>query len=156
MEPRRQLVIPARCSAWATIEIALRCTPIDCARNSWVSGNVSPPHRSRTRNNQRDRQKANSALDNATNHFTAQGRDNPSDIGNLLDGIGNGVQILQAANTGITSLQKPVDTAKRPTSRSRACSSCSAEPGCETNNRGGGGDPFRAGRSPDYGGLLAT
>ena len=35
-----------------------------------------------------------------------------SDINNLLDGIGNGVQVLQAANTGITSLQKLVDTAK--------------------------------------------
>ncbi len=35
-----------------------------------------------------------------------------SDIGNLLDSIGNGVQVLQAANTGITSLQKLVDTAK--------------------------------------------
>src|SRR5690606_10860132 len=34
------------------------------------------------------------------------------DINNLLDGIGNGVQILQAANTGITSLQKLVDSAK--------------------------------------------
>jgi hypothetical protein len=30
----------------------------------------------------------------------------------LLDSIGNGVQVLQAANTGITSLQKLVDTAK--------------------------------------------
>ena len=35
-----------------------------------------------------------------------------SDISNLLDGIGNGVQVLQAANTGITSLQKLVDSAK--------------------------------------------
>jgi hypothetical protein len=31
---------------------------------------------------------------------------------NLLDSIGNGVQVLQAANTGITSLSKLVDTAK--------------------------------------------
>src|SRR4030088_758960 len=55
----------------------------------------------------------NSALDNPTNFFTAQGLDNrASDISNLLDSIGNGVQILQAANTGITSLQKLVDTAK--------------------------------------------
>src|SRR5712675_199291 len=44
---------------------------------------------------------------------TAQGLDNrASDISNLLDSIGNGVQILQAANTGITSLQKLVDSAK--------------------------------------------
>jgi flagellin len=57
--------------------------------------------------------KVNSALDNPTNFFTAQGLDNrASDISNLLDGIGNGVQILQAANTGITSLQSLVDTAK--------------------------------------------
>src|SRR4029078_9256260 len=57
--------------------------------------------------------KVNSALDNPTNYFTAQSLDNrASDINNLLDSIGNGVQILQAANTGIASLQKLVDTAK--------------------------------------------
>ena len=57
--------------------------------------------------------KVNTALDNPTNFFTAQGLENrASDINNLLDGIGNGVQVLQAANTGITSLQKLVDTAK--------------------------------------------
>src|SRR5207253_10533062 len=57
--------------------------------------------------------KVNSALDNPTNFFTAQGLNNrASDITNLLDSIGNGVQVLQAANTGITSLQKLVDTAK--------------------------------------------
>jgi flagellin-like hook-associated protein FlgL len=57
--------------------------------------------------------KVNSALDNPTNFFTAQGLNNrSSDINNLLDSIGNGVQILQAANTGLTSLQKLVDTAK--------------------------------------------
>jgi flagellin len=57
--------------------------------------------------------KVNSALDNPTNFFTAQGLNNrASDIGNLLDGIGNGVQVLQAANTGLTSLQSLVDTAK--------------------------------------------
>src|SRR5258708_16070148 len=55
----------------------------------------------------------NSALDNPTNFFTAQSLNNrASDINNLLDSIGNGVQVLQAANTGITSLQKLVDTAK--------------------------------------------
>jgi flagellin len=57
--------------------------------------------------------KVNTALDNPTNFFTAAGLDNrASDISNLLDSIGNGVQVLQAANTGITSLQKLVDTAK--------------------------------------------
>src|SRR6187551_1246758 len=57
--------------------------------------------------------KVNSALDNPTNFFTAQGLNNrASDINNLLDSISNGVQVLQAANTGITSMQKLVDTAK--------------------------------------------
>src|ERR1700755_1232772 len=57
--------------------------------------------------------KVNSALDNPTNFFTAQSLNSrASDINNLLDGVGNGVQVLQAANQGITSLQKLIDTAK--------------------------------------------
>src|SRR6201991_4188462 len=57
--------------------------------------------------------KVNSALDNPTNFFTAASLDaRAGDINNLLDGIGNGVQVLQAANTGITSLQKLIDSAK--------------------------------------------
>src|ERR1700712_5792867 len=57
--------------------------------------------------------KVNSALDNPTNFFPAQSLDSrASDISNLLDGIGNGVQVLQAANTGITSLQSLVATAQ--------------------------------------------
>ena len=55
----------------------------------------------------------NSALDNPTNFFTAEGLNNrASDIGSLLDSIGNGVQVLQAANTGITSLQSLVSSAQ--------------------------------------------
>src|SRR6266852_5320440 len=57
--------------------------------------------------------KVNTALDNPTNYFTAQSLNNrSSDISNLLDGVSNGVQVLQAANTGITSLQKLIDSAK--------------------------------------------
>jgi flagellin-like hook-associated protein FlgL len=57
--------------------------------------------------------KVNSALDNPTEYFTAQGLNSrASDISNLLDGIGNGVQVLQAANTGITSLQSLVSSAQ--------------------------------------------
>src|SRR6201999_3714402 len=57
--------------------------------------------------------KVNSALDNPTSFFTAAALNNrASDISNLLDGIGNGVQVLQAANTGITSLQSLVASAQ--------------------------------------------
>src|SRR6202048_4715195 len=68
---------------------------------------------STTQNRLASGKKVNTALDNPTNFFTAQGLDNrASDINNLLDAIGNGVQVLQAANTGITALQKLVDTAR--------------------------------------------
>ncbi len=68
---------------------------------------------STTQNRLATGKKVNSALDNPTNFFTASALDaRAGDINNLLDGIGNGVQVLQAANTGITSLQKLVDTAK--------------------------------------------
>src|SRR5580692_7800600 len=57
--------------------------------------------------------KVNSALDNPTEYFTAQSLNaRASDISNLLDGIGNGVQVLQAANTGITSLQSLISNAQ--------------------------------------------
>jgi len=68
---------------------------------------------SRTQDRLSTGNKVNSALDNPTNYFTAQGLNNrASDINNLLDSIGNGVQVIQAANTGITSLQSLVDSAK--------------------------------------------
>src|ERR1700742_4452906 len=57
--------------------------------------------------------KVNTALDNPTEFFTAQGLNNrASDINNLLEGSGNGVQALQAANTGITALQSLVASAE--------------------------------------------
>jgi len=57
--------------------------------------------------------KVNTALDNPTNFFTAQALNNrASDINNLLDGIGNGVQVLQAANAGITSLSSLISSAQ--------------------------------------------
>jgi flagellin len=66
-----------------------------------------------TQNNLATGNKVNSALDNPTEFFTAQGLNNrASDISNLLDGIGNGVQVLQAANTGITALQGYIASAQ--------------------------------------------
>src|SRR6202043_1322459 len=66
-----------------------------------------------TQNDLATGKKVNTALDNPTNYFTAQGLDNRArHISHLRDGIGNGVQVLQAANTGITSLQSLVPSAK--------------------------------------------
>jgi flagellin len=67
----------------------------------------------KTQNNLATGNKVNSALDNPTEYFTAASLNNRADdISNLLDGISNGVQVLQAANTGLTSLQRLVDNAK--------------------------------------------
>src|SRR6202022_862870 len=68
---------------------------------------------STTQNRLATGKKVNTALDNPTTFFTAASLHKPPrDNSNLLDGIGNGVQVLQQANTGITSLQKLVDSAK--------------------------------------------
>jgi flagellin len=88
--------------------------------------------------------KVNTALDNPTEFFTAQGLNNrASDINNLLDGISNGVQVLQTANTGITALQGLVASAQSianqvlqaPTGYSTKSNVTSAAiPGANANN----------------------
>ncbi len=62
-----------------------------------------------------------SALDNPTNFFTAQSLSaRSSDISSLLDGISNGVQAIQAATQGITSITKLLETAKSTASQALA------------------------------------
>src|SRR6201991_4124037 len=57
--------------------------------------------------------KVNSALDNPTSYFTASALNaRASDLGNLLDSVGNAVQTIQAANDGITSITKLVESAQ--------------------------------------------
>jgi flagellin-like hook-associated protein FlgL len=57
--------------------------------------------------------RVNSALDNPINYFTAQGLTNrASDLGNLLDSMSSGISTIQAANNGITSITKLVQTAQ--------------------------------------------
>ena len=76
---------------------------------------------STTQNRLSTGKKVSSALDNAVSFFTAQGLDNrASDISNLLDGISNGVQTIQAANTGITNITKLVDQAKGLANQAKA------------------------------------
>jgi len=57
--------------------------------------------------------KVNSALDNPSSFFTSQSLNNrASDLGTLLDSIGQAVQTLNAADQGITSLTSLVQSAK--------------------------------------------
>ncbi|MCE4223748.1 flagellar protein [Methylobacterium sp. C25] len=76
---------------------------------------------STTQNRLSTGKKVSSALDNPVNFFTAASLSSRSgDLGNLLDGISNGIQTIQAANQGITSIQKLVDQAKSITSQALA------------------------------------
>ena len=53
----------------------------------------------------------NTALDNPINYFTTQGLSNrASDLGSLLDSMSSGVNTIQAANNGITSITKLVQS----------------------------------------------
>jgi flagellin-like hook-associated protein FlgL len=57
--------------------------------------------------------KVNSALDNPVSYFTSQSLGNrASDLSSLLDSIGNATQTIQAANNGLTSLTKLVQSAQ--------------------------------------------
>ncbi|WP_018043820.1 flagellin [Methylobacterium sp. 88A] len=76
---------------------------------------------STTQNRLSTGKKVNSALDNPTNFFTAQSLSaRSSDISSLLDGISNGVQAIQAASQGITSITKLLETAKSTASQALA------------------------------------
>ncbi len=55
--------------------------------------------------------KVNSALDNPTNFFTSQSLNNrASDLSSLLDAMSNGMKTLEAADNGITSLTKTIES----------------------------------------------
>ena len=107
--------------------------------------------------------KVNSALDNPTSYFTAAALNNrASDINNLLDGIGNGVQVLQAANTGITSLQSLVASAQSVANQvlqtpvgysAKSSVTTTAQTGATANNLLGTGTGFTDATAP---GVAAT
>jgi flagellin-like hook-associated protein FlgL len=57
--------------------------------------------------------RVNSALDNPTNFFTAQGLSNrASDLSALLDAMSTGINTIQAANNGLTAITKLVQSAQ--------------------------------------------
>lgn len=57
--------------------------------------------------------RVNSALDNPQNFFTAQSLNNrASDLGRLLDGIGQSIRTIEAADNGVTALTNLVEQAQ--------------------------------------------
>jgi flagellin len=68
---------------------------------------------SQTQNRLATGKRVNSALDNPLNFFTSQSLNSrASDLGALLDSVSNAVQTLQAADNGITSLTKLIQSAQ--------------------------------------------
>jgi flagellin-like hook-associated protein FlgL len=71
--------------------------------------------------------KVNSALDNPGNFFTSQSLQNrASDLNGLLDAIGQAQQTLAAADQGITSITKLVDSAKSIAKQAQSASAATA------------------------------
>src|SRR6266852_666745 len=67
----------------------------------------------RTQNRLATGKKVNSALDNPNSFFTAASLNNRAgDLADLLDSIGNGIQVLKAADNGITSIKALVQNAQ--------------------------------------------
>ncbi len=65
--------------------------------------------------------KVNSAVDNAVNFFTAAGlNDRAGQLTGLLDGIGNGIQTIQAASQGIDSAVKLVESLQSTVKQAQA------------------------------------
>ncbi len=64
--------------------------------------------------------RVNSALDGPSNFFAAQSLDNrASDLGRLLDGIGQSIRTIEAADNGITALSNLVEQAQSVASTAR-------------------------------------
>src|SRR5882724_8540992 len=67
--------------------------------------------------------RVNTALDNPVNYFTAQGLQNRAgDLGNLLDSMSSAFNTIQAANNGITSITKLVQSAQALVSQAQQTS----------------------------------
>jgi flagellin-like hook-associated protein FlgL len=65
--------------------------------------------------------KVNSAVDNPVNYFTAAGlNDRAGQMTNLLDGISNGIQTIQAASQGLDSAVKLVESLQSTVKQAQA------------------------------------
>src|SRR3954454_7018510 len=74
--------------------------------------------------------RVNSALDNPINFFTAAGLSGrASDLTNLLDSMSTGISTIQAANNGITSIPKLVQSAQALVSQANQTSDTTVRSG---------------------------
>ena len=99
-----------------------------------------------TQNNLATGKKVNSALDNPLNFFTSQSLNTRADsLSGLLDSMSNGIQTIQAANNGITSITALVQQLQSVASQARSdTTQVAVTPGAtsqvgNTNNSTAGG-----------------
>ncbi len=79
--------------------------------------------------------KVNSALDNPTNFFAAKSLNNrAADLTRLLDSLGQSIQTIQAANTGVETLSKLVDQAQSLAQEAQGALSTGAQAAKVTGN----------------------
>jgi len=77
--------------------------------------------------------RVNSALDNPINFFTAQGLSNrASDLTNLLHSMSTAISTIQAANNGLTSITKLVQSAQALASQAQQTSDSTVRAGLAT------------------------
>jgi flagellin-like hook-associated protein FlgL len=77
--------------------------------------------------------RVNTALDNPINYFTAAGLQNRAgDLSNLLDSMSTGINTIQAANNGITSVTKLVQSAQALASQAMQTSDTTIRSGLAT------------------------
>src|SRR5215470_6104407 len=75
---------------------------------------------STTQNRLATGKKVNSALDNPTNFFTSSALSaRASDLSGILDAMANGINTLQAANNGLTSITKTVESMQATINQAR-------------------------------------
>lgn len=100
--------------------------------------------------------RVNSALDNPTNFFTASNLNSrASDLGNLLDSMSNAVKTIEAADNGIKTITKLVESAqsvvrqaKEANSGSAASATGTANVAAGTSAGGAGNVVLRTGSGP--------
>jgi flagellin-like hook-associated protein FlgL len=77
--------------------------------------------------------RVNSAMDNPINYFTAAGlQARAGDLGNLLDQMSTGINTITAANNGITSITKLVQSAQALASQAQQTSDTTIRSGLAT------------------------
>jgi flagellin-like hook-associated protein FlgL len=82
-------------------------------RNNLMALQSTASSLTQTQNRLSTGKKVNSALDNPTEFFAAQSHSQAaSDLSSRLDGMSEGVQVVQSANTGISSITSLIQAAK--------------------------------------------